>query len=202
MQTAWRTRDSTSRSRPVDDMESSTEATYEDISPVWEVMPKGHEELGPRWTVMHRDALLRRALAFVDVVATFAALFAVIRFIDSGQVHLRPVVLLVIPFVLLAGKVIGLYDRDANVLRKTTIDEAPSIFYLAVIYSLGVWLCETVLFRGFLARPQVLGMVMATFLLDLLGRTLARKLVFAFTSPERCIVVRDADETLGIAGKR
>jgi exopolysaccharide biosynthesis polyprenyl glycosylphosphotransferase len=201
MQTAWRTRDSTSRNRPRDVVESATEATYEDISPVWEIMPKGHEERGPRWTVMHRDALLRRALAFVDVVAAFAALFAVIRFIDAGQVHLRPIVLLVIPFVLLTGKIIGLYDRDANVLRKTTIDEAPSIFYLAVVYSLALWLCETVLFRGYLARPQVLGMVMATFLLDLLGRTLARKLVFALTSPERCIVVGDADDAVRIAGK-
>ena len=45
--------------------------------------------------------------------------------------------------MILAAKAIGLYDRDQHVLRKTTLDEVPSLIYLSVLYALTVWLAET-----------------------------------------------------------
>jgi exopolysaccharide biosynthesis polyprenyl glycosylphosphotransferase len=199
MQTAWRTKDSTSKRRQDEPLVAID--SFEDLSPVWEVLPQGHEEVGARGAVLRRDSRLRRGLATADVLATLIALVAVIRLIYPGGVHLRVTALLAIPFVLLTGKVIGLYDRDQNVLRKTTIDEAPSIFYLAVVYALAVWLCEKTLFKGYLARPQVLGLVLATFLLDLVGRLLVRKLAHSLIAAERCLVIGKAGDAARIADK-
>jgi exopolysaccharide biosynthesis polyprenyl glycosylphosphotransferase len=174
---------------------------HADISPVWEVLPHGHQEVGARPAVLWRDSLLRRALGFVDLLAAFAALILVINVIDAGRVSLAPGAVLIVPFVLLAGKVIGLYDRDQHVLRKTTIDEAPSIFYLSVLYSLALWLGEAVLFNGWLLRPQVFGLLILTFGLMSVGRLLVRKTAFALTPPERCIVIGNASDAGRIAAK-
>jgi exopolysaccharide biosynthesis polyprenyl glycosylphosphotransferase len=174
---------------------------HADISPVWEVLPRGHQEVGERPSVLQRDSMLRRGLALVDVVSAFVALLAVINIIDAGRVRLAPGAVLIVPFVLLAGKVIGLYDRDQHVLRKTTIDETPSIFYLGVLYSLAVWLSEAVLFHGQLQRAQVFGLLLTTFVLTTVGRLIVRKAAFALTPPERCIVIGNATDAARIAAK-
>ena len=174
---------------------------YADISPVWEVLPSGHQEVGARPAVLQRDSLLRRGLAVVDLIAALAALLLGISVIDAGRVSLAPGAFLIVPFVLLAGKVIGLYDRDQHVLRKTTIDETPSIFYLAVLYSLALWLGEAVLFHGLLQRAQVFGLLVITFVLISAGRLIVRRTALALTPPERCIVIGNATDAERIAAK-
>jgi exopolysaccharide biosynthesis polyprenyl glycosylphosphotransferase len=164
-------------------------------------MPRGHQEVGARPAVLQRDTLLRRGLGLVDLIAAFTALLVVISVIDAGRVSLAPGAVLIVPFVLLAGKVIGLYDRDQHVLRKTTIDEAPSIFYLAVLYSLALWLGEAVLFHGLLQRAQVFGLLLITFVLMSIGRLIVRKTAFALTPPERCIIIGNATDAERIADK-
>jgi exopolysaccharide biosynthesis polyprenyl glycosylphosphotransferase len=174
---------------------------HADISPVWEVLPRGHQEVGARPAVLQRDSMLRRGLALVDLLAAFTALLVVINVIDVGRVSLAPGAVLIVPIVLLAAKVIGLYDRDQHVLRKTTIDETPSIFYLAVLYSLTLWLCEAVLFHGLLQRAQVFGLLMTTFVLMSVGRLAVRRAAFALTPPERCIVIGNVTDATRIAAK-
>jgi len=171
------------------------------ISPLWEVLPQGHPEYGPRRAISRRDAHLRRGLATVDVAGGLAALAIVCLIIDAGRVRFRPSDLLIVALILLTGKVIGLYDRDQHVVRKTTIDEAPSIFYLAVVYALTVWLCEGLLFSGYLARPQVLGLVAGTFSFVIAGRLAARRIAFTMTEAERCIVIGNAADAARIMRK-
>src|SRR5579875_1600296 len=117
MQTAWRTRDETDRRRPRG--RARIRASIDDISPMWEALPEGNAQVGTRHAVLVRDARLRRALACADAVAALVALYVVVHLIDPNRVHMRPTVLLAIPFVLLASKVLGLYDRDQNLMRKT-----------------------------------------------------------------------------------
>jgi exopolysaccharide biosynthesis polyprenyl glycosylphosphotransferase len=174
---------------------------HADISPVWEVLPRGHQEVGVRPAVLRRDALLRRGLAVADLASAFVALLAVINLVDGGLVSLTPGAVLIVPFILLAGKVIGLYDRDQHVLRKTTVDEMPSIFYLSVLYSLAVWLGEAVLFHGLLQRAQVFGLLLTTFVLTAVARLIVRKTAFAVTPPERCIIIGNAADAARIAAK-
>jgi hypothetical protein len=74
------------------------------------------------------------------VLGAYAALVFAVLIIGQGSVHMELATILVAPFVVLASKVIGLYDRDEDVVRKTTIEEAPSILHLAVLYALTAWL--------------------------------------------------------------
>jgi FlaA1/EpsC-like NDP-sugar epimerase len=180
---------------------SDAAALHVAISPAWELQPLGPTEVGPRASVSHRDVQLRRGLAAVDVIAALVSLRVLVAVVDPGTVHVHVGTLLLIPLVLLTGKLVGLYDRDQHVLRKTTIDEAPAILYLAVVYALGAWLCEAVLFQGGLARGQVFGLLVLMFTLTALGRIFVRRVAMAFTSPERCIVLGTTTSAARIAAK-
>ena len=201
-QTTWRTRDRRRRQHDAGAaLGGQRSGLHADISPVWEILPHGARAAGARLAGLKRDSQLRRSLALVDVVAAYGALLIVIHLIEPGSAHLRPAAVLIAPLMLLAGKVIGLYDRDQHVLSKTTIDEAPSILYLSVIYALSAWLCEAVLFRGWLGRPQVFALVLLTFVLVAFGRLGVRRVALAVASPERCIVLGSAKDAARIASK-
>ena len=150
---------------------------------------------------MRRDGLFRRALAGSDVVAAYLALLFAITVVKGGAVSLRPAAVLVGPFLVLACKAIGLYDRDQHVLRKATLDEAPSILQVSALYALTTWFVETILFDGRLARPQVFLLGAASFVTMSIGRTLARRFARAVSAPERCIVLGTEADTARIARK-
>lgn len=151
--------------------------------------------------LLRRDALFRRTLAVVDVIAAYLALLLAVYLVRGGSVSLRPAAVIIAPLIIVASKVIGLYDRDQHLLRKTTIDEAPQILYLSVLYALAVWLCEAVVFRGWLARPQVFALTLASFVLITIGRSMARMFALAVSTQERCIVLGDGRATTRIAEK-
>jgi exopolysaccharide biosynthesis polyprenyl glycosylphosphotransferase len=77
-------------------------------------------------------------------------------------------------------------------LRKSTIDELPSIVHVSVLYALAIWFTETLLLHGWLGRPQVLALALGSFAFVTAGRTIARRAALAFCPPERCIVLGDA----------
>ena len=204
IQTAWPWGERTAaRGRPATPLAPTVAPDlHREIAPVWELAPRRHgDRVGQRSSVVQRDGRLRRGLASVDVVSTCMSLILVLTFVDPGRVGFHLGTLLIFPLVLLTGKLVGLYDRDPHVLRKTTIDEAPSILYLSVVFALGAWLCEAVLFNGYLARPQVFGLLLAMFALTSLGRLIVRRLAFALTSPERCVVIGDGADAGRIAAK-
>jgi len=171
------------------------------ISSLWEAAPP--YRAAPTTGSAHwaRDAALRRSLAFADVFAIYMALILALILVSSGSVHLRPTDALLAPFIVAAAKAIGLYDRDQHILRKTTIDEVPSLVYLSVLYSLTVWLAEALLFHGFLDRPQVFALTLLSFVFLTLGRWLARAVTGALRPPERCVVVGSGVDTARIAAK-
>lgn len=171
------------------------------VSPVWEA-PPGTRHMPGATAHLRRDTSLRRTLGLTDVIAVYLALAFVVTVVaERGTVHLRLTDLLIAPFVVLAAKAIGLYDRDQHVLRKTTIDEAPSIFYLSLLYALTVWLAEALLLHGSLGRPQVFALALTSFLLLGAGRVLGRAVIAARTPSERCIVVGDDNDAARIAAK-
>lgn len=174
-----------------------------EISPVWEV-PTGVDgvpESSGVSVLLRRDAVFRRSLGLVDVVAAYLALLFAVLVVHGGAVQLRPAVVLVAPFVLVVSKAIGLYDRDQHLLRKTTIDEAPSIFQLSVFYALSVWLAEALLFDGGLVRSQVFALTVATSVFITVGRTLARAVALVATPAECCIVLGSATDAARTADK-
>ncbi len=137
-----------------------------------------------------RDRFYRRMLAYADVLAALIALTLALDVL--GDDMLKPLSLLALPLIVLAGKLQGLYDRDELLLRKTTIDEAPQLFQLATLYTLVLWVAGDVLLDGSLGREQALVLWGSFFLFALGGRSVAR-IAARRTSPvERCMFIGDA----------
>ena len=143
-------------------------------------------EGGPREYVARRDAVFRHSLAAADVVAAGAAALCVAVI---GQNALRPLALLALPLVVLAGKLFGVYDRDELLVHKATVDEAPRLFQLATLYALLFALLEGSFVSGRLRAPQLLLLWISMFAFTLAARGVARAFARAVTPVERCLFV-------------
>jgi exopolysaccharide biosynthesis polyprenyl glycosylphosphotransferase len=134
-----------------------------------------------------RERNYRWALATAD--ASAATLSLLLSIVLIGGFGLRPEFLLVIPAVVLAAKLQGLYDHDELVMRKSTLDEFPRLLNLATLFALLIWLTRDDVVRG---TPSTLllfalwGLLIAAlFTLRVVARALAGRL----SSVERCLVV-------------
>ncbi len=171
------------------------------ISPVWEDVSTHAPHAQGYSTAQQRDALLRRALAVVDVVGAYLALLFVLVVMTGLTVRPRPAVILLAPLVLLANKGIGLYDRDQHLLHKTTLDELPSVLQFSIFFVIAVWLGEAVLLQGWFDRADVFGLAATTFAFVAVGRALTRHVALAVTPPERCVIIGSARDASRTAGK-
>ena len=148
---------------------------------------------------MRRDTRLRRTLAAVDVVAAIGALLVTVAF---ERATLKPAgVVAVALLILLADKTVGLYDQDEYRVRKSTLDEAPALAAIAIVYALLVWFAERVVVDGTLHRLQVFMLATLAFAALSVGRTAVRALVRSVTPPERCIVLGSASSAARVAAK-
>jgi exopolysaccharide biosynthesis polyprenyl glycosylphosphotransferase len=148
--------------------------------------------------VLERDARFRRSLATADVLAV-AFVFAAV--LAAAQSLPGPGALLLLPTVIAVGKVAGLYDRDENLLSKTTIDELPVLFEVSTVYALLAWLAEPVLVSSRLGRPGVAALWLGLVLGLPLARAGARRLVLRATPVERCLVLGDRQAAEQMATK-
>ena len=140
--------------------------------------------------VVSRDARYRRLLALADVCAAGFAIFGGVQLLGDDSLNVLAFVALLA--VILVSKVIGLYDRDAHLVVKTTLDEAPALFQVATLYTLVVWLGEGTVVNGHLGRDQVIGLWALLFVAMLTSRTASRRIAQTFSAPERCLVIGDA----------
>ena len=148
--------------------------------------------------VLGRDALLRRLLAGADVIA--AALALNVAIISGGATPTLAVCVAIFMIVPI-GKILGLYDRDEHVLHKTTLDEAPTLFQVAMLHAVTAWLLDGVLASGALGKPQVVLAWVLLFLSMGAFRTIARRAGIAAAPAERMLVLGSADESQRIRGK-
>jgi exopolysaccharide biosynthesis polyprenyl glycosylphosphotransferase len=137
--------------------------------------------------VARRERAYRLLLAAADGCAALLALYVAVTV--AGDDRLEPRALLVVPLVIVASKLVGLYDRDELVLKKTTLEESAPLFHLATIFTLMVWLLDGVVIEGYLGNEQVLGLWGSLFLASLIGRTVAREVARRLTPAERCLLV-------------
>jgi len=136
-----------------------------------------------------RDAIYRRALALADVAAAGIAVLIGVPIL--GQDSLNPAALLALPLVLVVGKVTGLYDRDEHLVRKTTLDEVPTLFWVATLYALVIWLAGNLIVQGEFGRDQAVGVWALLFVGMVTMRTLARHAASVLSDEERCLVLGD-----------
>jgi exopolysaccharide biosynthesis polyprenyl glycosylphosphotransferase len=154
---------------------------------------------GPRSRIsLDRDAINRRLLATADVAAAGLALN--IAIIMGGGTPTFAVVATAL-LVVLVAKVTGLYDRDEYVLRKTTLDEAPSVASMVTAFTLLVWLLDDVFVVGELTKTTIcllwLGLICGILTL----RALARRVALTVARPERCIALGSPGEARAVAEK-
>lgn len=96
--------------------------------------------------------------------------------------------------MVIAVKALGLYDRDAHVLHKSTLDEVPALIAIASIATLLVLLAEDLLVEGRLGREQGLFLWLLLLATMMLTRSVARKLARRSTHPERCLLIGNAPQ--------
>ena len=150
-------------------------------------------EAPSRAPVAARERTYRHLLAYADASAAFVALYAAVTVL--GDDRLRPASLLVMPIVVLASKLIGLYERDELVLKKTTLEESAALFQLSTLFTLVTWLLDGYLVDGYLGNRQVLGLWALLFVMALVGRSLAREVARRRSPVERCLLVGSAQAT-------
>jgi exopolysaccharide biosynthesis polyprenyl glycosylphosphotransferase len=154
-----------------------------------------------RWATMRRrDAVFRRMLALADAITVAIVLYAATSIFGDDSLTFPIVAAFVL--VILLMKVAGLYDRDAQLLHKTTLDEIPALFQIATLSALLLWLAGDVLLTsGDYGRRQIFGMWSLLFILLIVGRSLARHLAGRLTPPVRCLFLGDAASAAALGAK-
>lgn len=137
-----------------------------------------------------RDRSYRRLLVGADVLATAIALGVCVPLLGDDDV-LTPLVLAGLPLIVLLGKVLGLYDRDELLLRKTTLDEVPKLFQVATLTALLLSLGASVFIQGEMGHKQTLGFWLTLALLLPLCRGAARQVARRVVPVENCLLVGD-----------
>jgi exopolysaccharide biosynthesis polyprenyl glycosylphosphotransferase len=147
---------------------------------------------------LRRDAVHRRLLALADAVSVAIALAAAVL---AGGGTPRLAGLALVPLTVVVCKVLRLYDRDEHVLHKTTLDEAPSLFSVAMAFTLLVWLADHVVAAPALGKEEVLLAGAVFFVGVALARTAARSAGARLTTPERLVVIGSSTDAGRVAAK-
>ena len=82
--------------------------------------------------------------------------------------------LLVVGSVVVVAKLLGLYDRDELLLRKSTLDESSGVFQLATLYTLLVALLDRQLGHAQLLPRSLLALWSLMFCFTMIARWGAR----------------------------
>lgn len=148
----------------------------------------------------HREWLFRRALLGADVLA-IALAFVLTVALSSRSLQLTWMSIVGLPILVVCAKMLGLYDRDEVLLRKTTLDEVPKLFEVATLCTLVAWLAGGLIVAGTLNRREALFLWLTLIALLILVRTIARALALHLAPTERCLFIGDPELSEAIRGK-
>jgi exopolysaccharide biosynthesis polyprenyl glycosylphosphotransferase len=137
-----------------------------------------------------RDAVFRRLLAVADVAAAAGGVAAIA--LATGRT-MALASLATVPLIIALAKISGRYDHDEVVLRKSTLDEAPSLLMLAAAFAL-LWSMVAFL-AGLKLDIRGAGVVLmwaTTASLLVILRSAARALGQLSAPPERVLIIGDS----------
>jgi exopolysaccharide biosynthesis polyprenyl glycosylphosphotransferase len=146
-----------------------------------------------------RESLFRRSLLAADAAAIAFALALSAGLTPGLSLGLGSV--LAIPLLAGSAKLLGLYDRDEALIRKTTLEEAPRLFQLATLATLTIWLADRPLLDGPLRRSGALLLWSSLTALLTALRACARALALRLAAVERCLFIGDIDSERRIREK-
>jgi exopolysaccharide biosynthesis polyprenyl glycosylphosphotransferase len=133
-------------------------------------------------------------LALADMCALAAALSVGVVLVDG--VALTPYVFLAFPALIVAAKVLGLYDRDQHLVHKTTLDELPILLQVSILVAFGASLLQGPLVDGTLSAVGLLVFAAALFVGLATTRAIARRVAQRLAPTERCVVIGGGDDGL------
>ncbi|HXP38364.1 MAG TPA: exopolysaccharide biosynthesis polyprenyl glycosylphosphotransferase [Solirubrobacteraceae bacterium] len=127
-----------------------------------------------------------------DIAAILGALILTVV-LSSRRVplHLTWESFVGVPLLLIGAKLLGLYDRDETLLRRTTLDEAPKLFQLATLCTLVALLAGRLVVAGTLDRREALFLWVVLAAMLLLARASARGIALWLGPVERCLFIGD-----------
>jgi exopolysaccharide biosynthesis polyprenyl glycosylphosphotransferase len=136
-----------------------------------------------------RDSLGRRALAVADV-ATLCAAYGVMRLLtpQTEDIH-HLLLLLALPLWVVLNKALRLYDRDTNLIHKSTLNEFPAIMQSMALGTAAIFLAGPPLLGVSMGRNQALIFWLAAAAMTPALRFGARTFVRTRVAPERCLIV-------------
>jgi exopolysaccharide biosynthesis polyprenyl glycosylphosphotransferase len=146
---------------------------------------------------IRRDMVFRRSLAVADALAAAGGLAAAGLLVDHGG---HPAALATLPLIVLLAKMMGRYDQDELVLRKSTLEEFPALLALAAAFAL-CWALIAAL-SGLRLEPGQAGVVVlwASTAAGLAGGRTAARAVARLSAPhERVLIVGTAEERARLA---
>jgi exopolysaccharide biosynthesis polyprenyl glycosylphosphotransferase len=155
------------------------------------------EELHAPPRARRRDRIGWLGLMAADAVAVVVSWF-VVSVLPFSELVFSWWPVAYIPFFVLLAKAAGLYDRDQFVLRKTTLDEAPTLVGVAAIYALTMEGVQAFVFTGG-SHPLPMWAILTACLI--VTRAIARFAAVRTTSTERVLVIGDATTTAQIRRK-
>ena len=153
----------------------------------------GYDELlaGAAVPPSRRDSVRRRLLAVADVAGLVAA-YALMWLVappPHAEISERLALAGALPVWVLVNKLIGLYDRDANLIHKSTLDEFPRILLSIVMGASLAYMLAPPLTGFELARAQTAAFVGFALLTVPVLRGAVRAGVVRRFQPERCVIV-------------
>ena len=138
-----------------------------------------------------RDSRRRRALAAADVLALLGAC-GVLWLVATPPL----VLVLALPLWVVLNKSLRLYDRDANLVHQSTLNELPKIFH-----SLSLGAALALLLGVALDRGEVLLWWLAAMAFTPTFRYAARELVRRSATPERVLLIGSGQVAALVARK-
>jgi exopolysaccharide biosynthesis polyprenyl glycosylphosphotransferase len=149
----------------------------------------GLSEPAPSGSAAQRDARFRRLLALADVVAAALAIVIGGALLAADLVNLGS--LIGLPLIVMAAKTLGLYDRDELVIHKTTLSDAPKLFYVTTLFTLVYTVVQADMQNTTIATSTILVLWALLFGGIMAARWIARRIARATTPSERCVLVGD-----------
>jgi exopolysaccharide biosynthesis polyprenyl glycosylphosphotransferase len=149
----------------------------------------GITEPPPSGSAARRDAVFRRLLALADVLAAALAVVVGGALLEADLVNGGSIVAL--PLVVFAAKTLGLYDRDELVIHKTTLNDAPKLFYMTTLFTLVYTVVQADLQDTAIATETILVLWAILMCSVMTARWTARRIARSATPNERCVLVGD-----------
>ena len=154
-------------------------------------------------TLSRRDSVRRRLLALADVLALCTAGAIVSLIMGPGATADDELIVLIaaLPGWVLLNKVLGLYDRDANLIHKSTLDELPQILHSVALGAGLIYLIVPPLTNLGIDRTKTVLFGLAALALMPAFRSLVRTGVQKSFPPERALIVGTGTVTRLVARK-